>query len=97
MFEHGARRLRAAPVAANHQNRVVAGDRPDDIRQPRAIDGQTQQLRLPRPGLDDHELLRRIDAQQKLPQRPRQGDRSRRWRSGVRLAGAADTRRRTSA
>ena len=81
-------------IATDHENRVVACDRANDIGQARAVERQPQQLRLARPGLHHHELLRRSTLSRNSPSaresamtaRPRSTDASRRRR--------LDTRRR---
>src|SRR6266542_1934431 len=44
-------------AAANHQDRIVAGNRADDLRQPRAIDGDGQRLCLPCVRLQNDQLI----------------------------------------
>ena len=62
-------RRRAAIVARDDENRVVAGDRADRLRQLRAVDGERQRLRLPGSGANDDELLHAIDAPQEARRR----------------------------
>src|SRR6185503_113620 len=59
--------FRGTPVAArNDEDRVVAGDRTHDFRQPRAVDGHGERLRLPGAGPDDDQLLDSIDRPEEL-------------------------------
>src|SRR5262245_47714435 len=56
---------RGAPCAAgDDENRVVAGDRSDFLRQLRPIDRFGERLRLAAPGADDDQLLHALDAAQ---------------------------------
>ena len=56
-------------AAADHEDGVVAADRADDLRQPRAVDRLGQRLRLRRLGPQDDELLDDVE----LPQRSGDG------------------------
>jgi len=56
----------AARAACDHENRVVAADRPDDLRQLRAVERDGQGLRLAAARPDDDELLNTLDAAQEL-------------------------------
>ena len=67
MLEGRARRLRAAWIATNHQNCVVASNGAEDICELSAVDRNREQLRLARSGLHDDQLLRHVDAEKKLP------------------------------
>ena len=85
-FEPLDQRPRAACVAGDRQNRVVAGDRADDFRKPRAVDRHAEQLRLSRPGAQQHQLLHAIDARQIVGERAMQ-QRLRRVAVAARLRG----------
>ena len=52
-------RLRASRISRNHQNRVVAGNGADNLRQARPIEGQSQELRLSRARSQHDQLLHR--------------------------------------
>ena len=91
-------RVDCAQRASRQITRIVSSPamRANDIRQPGAIDRQAEQLRLPGPGLDDDQLLRRVDAQQKLAERPRQRDHGGRGRAGISPRRRPDRRRPTT-
>ena len=78
-------RGRAARAARDQQNRVVAGNRADHLREPRAIERLGQRLRLAAAGADDDELLDAVDVAQEF--RGRALERGER-RLGVRGASA---------
>ena len=56
----------ALPSRAIDENRVVAGDRADRLRQLRAVERLGERLRLAAAGADDDELLHALDAAQEL-------------------------------
>src|SRR6266851_8355559 len=62
-------RAGTARAARDHENRVVARNRADRFRQPRAIERFGQCLRLPAAGPDDDELLDAFHAAQELGRR----------------------------
>src|SRR5438094_2034284 len=59
-------RGRAPAVARDDQNRVIARDAPDRLRQLRAIDRDRERLRLPDAGSNDDELLHPFDAAEEV-------------------------------
>src|SRR5438067_2673558 len=62
-------RAGAARAARDDQNRVVAADGSDHLRQLRAIERDRERLRLARTGSHDDELLHALDAAQELGRR----------------------------
>src|SRR5262249_3773688 len=56
----------ATCAARHHENRVVAGNRADDLGQPRTVERERDRLRLTGAGADDDELLDAVDAAQEL-------------------------------
>src|SRR5258706_8356365 len=66
-------RRRAAIVSRNDEDRVVARDRADRLRQLGPVDRQRQILRLAGTGAHDDELLRAIDPSQETRSRPLEG------------------------
>ena len=57
-------------IAADDQNRVVAGDRAEHFGERRAIDGDGQQRGLPRIGPQHHQLLGSLGPGQELGRGP---------------------------
>src|SRR5580765_6832756 len=54
-------RGRRAAATGDDQDRVVAGDGPDDFREPGSVERFGKRLRLAAAGPDDHELLDALD------------------------------------
>ena len=80
-------RARPPDVGRDDENRVVAGEGADHLRQPRAVERDAEQLRLPGPGAQQHQLLHAVDARQVLGQRALQQRLRRRGRSAPPRAG----------
>src|SRR5262245_31011184 len=62
----GERRC-AAGILGDHEDRVVAGNRADDLGLAGSIDGECKRLRLSRSGANHEHLLRPIDPPQEFP------------------------------